>query len=73
MNPMVKLTVVVGALVLVLGIVLGAVIVEFAASASLADPAKPLDRNGSQELPGRSAPARDSFPLPARAHQIEWS
>lgn len=70
---MVKLTVVVGALVLVLGIVLGAVIVEFAASASLMYPAKPVDRKGSREVPGRSAPARDSFPPPARAHKIEWS
>jgi hypothetical protein len=74
MNPMIQLTVVVAALVVVLGIVLGAVITEFAASASLAYPAKPVDRKGPQAVPRRLAPGRpDSLPAPVRAREIEWS
>jgi hypothetical protein len=71
---MIHLTVVVAAMVVLLGIVLGAVITEFAASASLAHPSKPMDRKGPQAVPGGRAPSRpDSLPAPVRARKIEWS
>jgi hypothetical protein len=55
-----------------LGIVLGAVITEFAAGPSWNLPAKQQEKKGLQGIPGRRAPLRpDSHPSPLRAHHIE--